>query len=166
MVPHGLAARSRDREWHAGQRVLDGQATVERAGTGGILHTIVQHRLRHGHGTVSRINLDAVGGVAPGKLCRGGRQQALVLINVLAIDDQQRLLVGKGVRTHAFARLEAGRRSGQPAFVGWNRTISIACHLGANTGQADAQLCRFLGRYGRLGLAGNHGRQGGCQHAV
>ncbi|MNI71627.1 hypothetical protein D3C73_1275090 [compost metagenome] len=107
-----------------------------------------------------------IGGITLGQLGRGGRQQALVFVDVLAIDDQQRLLVGKWIRAHAIARLEAGWRGGQPACVGRNRAIGIGRHLGADRGQAGAQLRRFLGRYGRLGLTGNDRRQGCCQHAV
>ncbi|MCY1450714.1 hypothetical protein D9M71_675400 [compost metagenome] len=166
MVPHGLVAGGRDRKRHAGQCVLDGQATVERSGTGGILHAVVQHGLRHGHRAVGRIDTDVVTGVTLGQLDRGGRQQVLVLVDVLAIDNHKRLLIDKGVRAHAVARLEAGGRGRQPAAVGGNRTIGIAGHLGTDTGQAGAQFGRFLRRHGRLGLTGNDGRQGGGQHAI
>ncbi|MNO81737.1 hypothetical protein D3C76_729900 [compost metagenome] len=158
VVPHRLGAVLRHRERYARQHVLDGQATVLGLGAGGVLHAVVQHALRQGHGAVGRIDIDAEGREALGQFHRGGAEHVLVLIDVLAVDHDHRLLAGEGIGTHAVARLEAGRRSGQAAVVGGNRAVGICSLVGADLGEAGTQLGRFGGRHSSVGSTGE------CDH--
>ncbi|MNZ95439.1 hypothetical protein D3C78_1145860 [compost metagenome] len=129
-IPHHLIARLRDRERDTRQHVLKGQAAVGGLGAGCILYRVVQHRLGHGHGAVGRVDIDAEARITLGQLHRGGCEQLLVLVDVLAINRQHRLLAGEGVRAHAVAGLEAGRRDGQAAVIGGDRTIGAGALLG------------------------------------
>ncbi|MCY1283542.1 hypothetical protein D9M70_324250 [compost metagenome] len=165
VVPHRLGARLRDREGYAGQHVLDGQAAVGGAGTGGILHRVVEHALGHGHGTVGREDIDAEARITLGQFHRRGAEHALVLVDVLAVDHQHRLLAGEGVGAHAVARLEAGRRGGQAALVGGDRTVGAGTLLGTDQGQALAQLGSFFGGNGGLHRTYNSHRKGSRQQS-
>ncbi|MCY1445459.1 hypothetical protein D9M71_619740 [compost metagenome] len=154
----------RDRERHARQDIVDGQAALQGLGAAGVLHTVVQDSLRERYGAVSRVDIHAKRGKALGQLSRGGSEHALVLVDVLAIDHQQRLFVGKGVRTHGVARFEAGRRGGQATGVGRNRSIGIGGLFSAHQGQAGAELGSFLDGYCRLRMcAQRHGHGSGQQ---
>ncbi|MNR04189.1 hypothetical protein D3C85_1201270 [compost metagenome] len=134
----------RDREWHTGQYIVEGYPIVEGPGGGGVLAAIFQYRLRQRSGAVGLIHIDAVAGVTPGQLDSGGRQQALVLVNVLAIDHQQRFLVRIGVRAHAITGLEAGRGSGQATAIRRNGAIGITGLFSPHQRQAVTQFGGFL----------------------
>ncbi|MCY1410072.1 hypothetical protein D9M71_254350 [compost metagenome] len=153
----------RNRERHARQYVVDGQATFEGLGTGGILAAVVQHGLGHYRGTVGRVDIDAVGGKTLGQFHGGGSEHAFVLVDILAIDDQKRLFAGEGIGTYGVAGLEAGGRGGQATAVGWNGTVGVGGLLGADLGQATAQFGSFLLGYSSLRLGGKHHGQGGGQ---
>ncbi|MNF53568.1 hypothetical protein D3C84_349570 [compost metagenome] len=166
VVPHGFGTRLRDREGHARQHVLDGQAAIGGLGASGVLHRVVQHALGHGHGAVGRVDVDAEARIALGQLHRRGAEHALVLVDVLAVDHQHRLLAGEGVRAHAVAGLEAGRRGGQAALVGGDRTVGAGAFLGPHQGQAGTQLGGFFGGYGGTHGTGEGHREGSRHQSV
>ncbi|MDT4857242.1 hypothetical protein FQZ97_916590 [compost metagenome] len=112
---------------------------------------------------MGRVDIHAEAGEAGRQLDGGGAQLILVLGDVLAVDHQQRLLAGIGVRAHAVARLEAGRCGGQTTAVGRNGAVGVGGHLGADRGQAAAQFGGFVSGYGRLGLTGNGQGEGSSQ---
>ncbi|MCY1445458.1 hypothetical protein D9M71_619730 [compost metagenome] len=154
----------RDGEWHTRQNVVDGQAALQGLGAAGVLQSVVQHNLRQRYGAVSRVDINAERGKALGQLSRGGSEHALVFVDVLTIDHQQRLFAGKGVRTHGVARFETGRRGGQATGVGRNRSIGIGGLFSAYQSQAGAELGSFLGGYCRLRMcAQRHGHGSGQQ---
>ncbi|MNS57344.1 hypothetical protein D3C72_902270 [compost metagenome] len=143
-VPHRFIARLRNREWNARQHVVDGQATFQGLGAAGVLHAVIQNRLRQRNGAVRREHVDTERRETLGQFYRGRREHALVLIDVLAVDHQYRLFTGKRVRAHAVAGLEAGRRGGQATVVGRNGTISVPGFFSPYLCQAGAQLGSFL----------------------
>ncbi|MNM57527.1 hypothetical protein D3C81_687300 [compost metagenome] len=71
--------------------------------------------------------------------------------------------MGKGVRTHAVASLEAGRCSGQATAVGRNGTIGITGLFGTHPRQAGAQPGGFLTRYIGLCIDGQRHEGYGSQ---
>ncbi|MCY1177911.1 hypothetical protein D9M73_182370 [compost metagenome] len=153
----------RDRERHTRQNVIDGQAALQGLGAAGVFHAVVQHILRQRNGAVSRVDINTKRGKTLGQLSRGGSEHALVFVDVLAIDHQQRLLAGKGVRTHGVARFEAGRRGGQATGVGRNRSIGVGGFFSADHRQAGAELGSFLGGHGRLRMCAQRHGQGSGQ---
>ncbi|MNF66373.1 hypothetical protein D3C84_481630 [compost metagenome] len=103
---------------------------------------------------MGRVNVDAVVGETLGQCDGGFRQHAFVLINVLAIDDEQRFLAGIGVRAHAVTGLETGRRSGQATAVSRDGAIGITGFFSPHHGEASAQFNSFLTRYQGLCIKG------------
>ncbi|MCY1429738.1 hypothetical protein D9M71_456680 [compost metagenome] len=96
------------------------------------------------------VDVYAKTGVALEQFQGGGGQLALVLLGVLAIDDQQRLVAGEWVGAHAGAILVAGRRRQQAALVGRDRAIGIAGLFRADGGQAGAQARGLVSGNGGL----------------
>ncbi|MNT51238.1 hypothetical protein D3C72_1881960 [compost metagenome] len=100
---------------------------------------------------MTRVDIDAEAGETLDQLGGDRSQLVLVLVDVLAVDHQQRLLAGEGIGTEGVAGLEPGRRGFQAAVESRDRTVGIAGLLGADRSQAGAQFGRFLGRYRRQG---------------
>ncbi|MCY1532577.1 hypothetical protein D9M68_678600 [compost metagenome] len=86
VVPHGFVAIARNRERHPWQRVLQRQTAFAGLRAHGVLRRVLQHALRHGHGTVGRVHVHTVGRVALEQLLGRGGQLAGVLGGILAID--------------------------------------------------------------------------------
>ncbi|MNC46993.1 hypothetical protein D3C75_960320 [compost metagenome] len=166
MVPHSFRAALRDREGHARQHVLDRRAVLQRLGPGGVLQGVVEQRLGQRGATVARVDLDAEAREAGGQLGGDRGQLVLVLGDVLAVDHQDRLLVGERIGTEGIARLEAGRRGGQAALVGRDGAIGIGGLLGADDGQGGAQLGGLAGRNRRQSRSGSSQRKRSCQQSV
>ncbi|MNZ85160.1 hypothetical protein D3C78_1039400 [compost metagenome] len=153
-IPHRFGAGLRNRERHPGHHIVDGDPAVEGPGVGGISAAVVQYRLWERCRAVGRIDVDAKGGVALGQRYSGGGQHAFVSVDVLAVDHQQRSFAREGVRAHAVAGLETGRRSGQATVVGRNGAVGITGLFGSHPRQAGAQPGGFLVRYIGLGIDG------------
>ncbi|MNF35187.1 hypothetical protein D3C87_870410 [compost metagenome] len=151
MVPDGLGAGLGDRERYAWQSILDGIATVSRTSRGGIFYRVVQHAPRQRGRAVGRENLDAEAGITLGQLGGHRSQLPLVLVDVLAIDHQQRFFVGERVRAHAVARLEVGWRGGQATLIRRNGTVSISGFFGADQRQLVTQFGSLGGIDGGVG---------------
>ncbi|MOA14600.1 hypothetical protein D3C78_1347100 [compost metagenome] len=113
---------------------------------------------------MGRVDVQTEAGETLDQLGGGGGQLILVLRSILAVDHQQRLFARIGVRTHAVAGLEAGRRGCQTTGIGRNRSIGIGTLFSADHSQAGAKLGSFLGGYGCLRLCAQSHGHGSGQH--
>ncbi len=160
VVPHRFGAGLRDREWHAGQGVLQAHATVGGFGVDGILGRVLQLLLGEIDRALGRIDVDAVGREALEQLL-GARSELVAMgCGVLGRDDQARFVAGVRIWTHAAALDEGGRDGRQAAGVFRNGAVLVAGLFGADRSQGRAQLPGFVRRYGGVRAGGN---QCGCQ---
>ncbi|MNE16570.1 hypothetical protein D3C80_1095190 [compost metagenome] len=148
MVEHHFGATLRNRERNPGTRALELEAAcTTEPGLGGVLHRVVQHELRKGHGTVGRIDIDAeVGELLDQDLGAFG-QLVAIGVYVLRIDGEQRLLTGERIGTNAGVLVEASRGSGQTAGVGRDGTVRVALFLRAKGRQGGTQRLRLICRH-------------------
>ncbi|MCY1512764.1 hypothetical protein D9M68_472380 [compost metagenome] len=159
VVPQGFHAVLRNRERDAAVGVGEAVAAVQQLGAGGVLDGVVIDPLRRGAGAAGLVDrhLEAVRvGIEQGDLTRG--QVGLVLVQVGLGDGEQRLVFRERVRM-VLAGLVAGRSLGDAAGPGRDGAGGVAALLGAEGGQAAAELGGILGRDLRQGAAGGQ-RQG------
>ncbi len=146
VVPQHLERTLRNRERHPGHIALDLLAVGHQVRRCGILLAAVVEPLRLRRVAVCRIDIEpeALRPVFFQQGLHAFGQDFRILRHVLARHRVDRLLCR--VRIGVFhARLPAGRHRRALPVPGRNRTIGIACHLGANRREILAKTCRLLG---------------------
>ncbi|MNT16673.1 hypothetical protein D3C72_1517870 [compost metagenome] len=158
VVPDGFQAVLRDREGVGGAEVLQAVTTFHQLGVGGVVLGGFDHVGRNGGRAVGLEHRHLVGvGVALEHRQLAGGQLVLVLVDVLRGDGEQRLLAGEGVRQEALGIDGAGilRQAAGPL---GDAAIGIGAFLGAQRGQACAQLGGFIGGNRRHHAGGQQGQ--------
>ncbi|MNP16193.1 hypothetical protein D3C76_1085800 [compost metagenome] len=100
---------------------------------------------------MGREDLNAKARITLGELSGHRRQLAFVLVDIFAIDHQQRFFRSERIGTHFVTRLEAARRRAQATLISRDRTVGITGFFGADLGQLVPQFGGFGGVDGCVG---------------
>ncbi|MNG01210.1 hypothetical protein D3C84_841780 [compost metagenome] len=154
MVPDNLNAALWNRERYGCLEVFQPVAAGHQLRGSGVSLDGSEHVIRHGRAAMGRVNRHLEGfRVTLEHRVLAWSKLVLVLIDVLRRDGEQRFFTGERVGQETFGVGGAGVL--RHRLPGWNRTVSIARHLGAHWRQALAQLVRF----GRRDRCHHTGRQ-------